>query len=178
MESCLLVSPIGNNNIRHNYEKIIWKTCEISVVIDLSILVMKRCLVLKQAISLGTVVSVSVCVCVCVGNSCVINQWHLECDCMQWGVFVPVFHTNVMQAAASCTIYVDYVWNVMTLAQKPDFVFRRDWRVHLNRRGRQFRRLPAAEVRASAVVMLDTPCSEAVWRVLPSHPICHFVILS
>ena len=40
--------------------------------------------------------------------------------------------------------------------------------VHLNRRrpGRQFSRILAAEVCASAVVMLDTPCSEVVWRVL------------
>jgi len=34
--------------------------------------------------------------------------------------------------------------------------------VHLNRRRRQFSRLLAAEVCASAVVMLDTPCSEVV----------------
>jgi hypothetical protein len=38
--------------------------------------------------------------------------------------------------------------------------FRRNGRVHLNWRGRQFSRLLAAEVCASAVVMLDTPCSE------------------
>jgi len=31
-------------------------------------------------------------------------------------------------------------------AQKPDFVFRRNGRVHLNRRGRQFSRILAAEV--------------------------------
>ena len=43
-------------------------------------------------------------VCVCVGYSCVINQWHLECDCMQCGVFVPVVHTDVMQAAGSYRI--------------------------------------------------------------------------
>jgi len=60
-------------------------------------------------------------------------------------------------------------WNVMAHAQKPDFVFRRNWRVHLLRRGRQFSRLLAAEVCASAVVMLDTPCSEVVWRVLATH---------
>ena len=30
---------------------------------------------------------------------------------------------------------VDCVWNVMAHAQKPDFVFRRNGRVHLNRRG-------------------------------------------
>jgi len=48
-------------------------------------------------------------------------------------------------------------------------VFQRNGRVHLNRRGRQFSRLLAAEVCASAVVMLDTPCSEVVWRVLATH---------
>ena len=31
---------------------------------------------------------------------------------------------------------VDCVWNVMAHAQKPDFVFRRNGRVHLNRRGK------------------------------------------
>jgi len=30
---------------------------------------------------------------------------------------------------------VECVWNMMTHAQKPDFVFRRNGRVHLNRRG-------------------------------------------
>jgi len=57
---------------------------------------------------------------------------------------------------------VDCVWNTMAHAQKTDFVFRRNGRVHLNRRGRQFSRLLAVEVCASAVVMLDTPCSEVV----------------
>jgi len=58
----------------------------------------------------------------------------------------------------------------MAHAQKPDFVFRRNGRVHLNRRGRQFSRLLAAEVCASAVVMQDTPCSEVVceWYWLPT----------
>jgi len=63
---------------------------------------------------------------------------------------------------------------VMAHAQKPDFVFRRNGRVHLNRRGRQFSRLLAAEVCASAVVMLDTTCSEVVWRVLATHSIRQF----
>jgi len=61
---------------------------------------------------------------------------------------------------------VDCVWNVMAYAQKPDFVFRRNGRFHLSRRERQFSRLLATEVCASAVVMLDTPRSEVVWRVL------------
>jgi len=62
----------------------------------------------------------------------------------------------------------------MAHAQKPDFVFRRNGRVHLNQRGRQFSRLLAAYVCASAVVMLDTPCSEVVWRVLATHSIRQF----
>ena len=57
---------------------------------------------------------------------------------------------------------VDCVWNVMAHAQKPDFVFQRNGRVHLNRQGPQFSRLLAAEMCASAVVMLDTPSSEVV----------------
>jgi hypothetical protein len=46
---------------------------------------------------------------------------------------------------------VDASWNVMTHEQKPDFVFRRNGRVHFNRR--QFRRLLAAEVCASALIV-------------------------
>ena len=57
----------------------------------------------------------------------------------------------------------------MAHAQKPGFVFLQNGRVHLNRQGRQFSRLLTAEVCASAVVMLDTPCSEVVCRVLASH---------
>jgi hypothetical protein len=40
--------------------------------------------------------------------------------------------------------------------------------------GRQFSRLLAAEVCESEVVMLDTPCSEVVWRVLATHSIRQF----
>jgi hypothetical protein len=45
-----------------------------------------------------------VCACVCARYSCVINQCPLECDSMQHGIFVPVFQTNMMQAAGSCRI--------------------------------------------------------------------------
>ena len=38
----------------------------------------------------------------------------------------------------------------------------------------QFSRLLTAEVCASAVVMLDTPCSEVVWRVLATYSIRQF----
>ena len=58
---------------------------------------------------------------------------------------------------------VECVWNVMAHAQKPDLVFRRSGRVNLNRRGRQFSLLLAAEVCPSAVVMLGTLSSKVVW---------------
>jgi len=58
----------------------------------------------------------------------------------------------------------------MAHAQKPVFIFRRNGRVHLNRQGLQFSRLLAAEVCASAVVML----SEVVWRVLATQSIRQF----
>jgi hypothetical protein len=58
--------------------------------------------------------------------------------------------------------------------QKPDFVFRRNGEVHLNRRGLQFIQLLAAMVCTSVVVMLDTPYSEVVWRVLAAHAIRQF----
>jgi len=83
---------------------------------------------------------------------------------------VSVSHTTWCSKA----LLVECVWNVMAHAPKPDFVFRRNGRVHLNRRGCQFSRLLAAEVCASAVVILDTPCSEVVWRVLATHSIHQF----
>jgi hypothetical protein len=57
----------------------------------------------------------------------------------------------------------------MAPAQKPDLVFRRNGRVHLNRRGRQFSQLLAAEVCASAVVIFRGSV-----RVLATHPIRQF----
>ena len=59
----------------------------------------------------------------------------------------------------------------MAHAQKPDFVFPRNGRVHLNRWGRQFNRLLAAEVCASAWVM--TTFGDGV-RVLATHSIRQF----
>ena len=76
------------------------------------------------------------------------------------------------------TVIVDCVWNMMAHAQKPDFVFRRNGRVHLNRRGRQFSWLLAAEVCASAVVMLDTPRSEVVWEYWLPAPLASFPFTS
>jgi hypothetical protein len=79
--------------------------------------------------------------------------------------------TFVLTAGAVGTLrLVECVRNVMAQAQKPDLFFRRNGRVHLNRRGRQFSRLLAAEVCASALVMLHTPRSEVVseyWLPIP-----------
>jgi hypothetical protein len=81
-----------------------------------------------------------------------------------------------LQLVPSCSLFlsisqfiVECFWNVMAHAQKPDFVFHRNGRVHLNRQVREFSRLLAAEVCASALVLLDTPCSEVVWRVPATH---------
>jgi len=86
----------------------------------------------------------------------------------------PIFNKYCTYIVKILKLMVDCVWNVMAHAQKPYFVFRWNGRVHLNRRGRQFSRLLAAEVCASAVVMLDTPCSEVVWRVLVTNSIRQF----
>ena len=69
---------------------------------------------------------------------------------------------------------VELVRNLMAHAQKPDFVFRLNGRVHLNRRGSQFSRLLAAEMCASTLVMLDTPRSEVVWEYWLPIPFASF----
>jgi len=66
---------------------------------------------------------------------------------------------------------VEHVRNVMAHAQKPDLVFQRNGRVHLNRRGCQFSRLLAAEECGSA----DSDCIDRVptysARLLATHSI-------
>ena len=62
----------------------------------------------------------------------------------------------------------------MAHAQKPNFVFPRNGRVHLSRWGRQFSRLLAAEVCASARVMLDRPRSEVAWEYWLPTPFASF----
>jgi len=62
----------------------------------------------------------------------------------------------------------------MAHAQKPDFIFGRKGRVHLNRLGRQFSRLLAAKFCASALVMLDTPGWEVVWEYWLHTPFASF----
>jgi hypothetical protein len=62
----------------------------------------------------------------------------------------------------------------MAHAQKPDFVFRRNGRVHLNRQGRQFSRLLAGELCTSACRVCTARaslCSAVMWRWLVTHSI-------
>ena len=66
----------------------------------------------------------------------------------------------------------------MAHAQKPDFVFPRNGRVNLNRWGRQFSRLLAAEVCASTWVMLDRPRSEVAWEYWLPTPFACFPFTS
>ena len=66
----------------------------------------------------------------------------------------------------------------MAHAQKQDFVFPRNGRVHLNWWGRQFSRLLAAEVCASAWVMLDIPLSEVAWEYWLPTPFASFPFTS
>ena len=81
---------------------------------------------------------------------------------------------SLLLAITLITDLVDCVWNVMAHAQKPDFVFLRNGRVYLNWQGRQFSRLLAAELCALSVVMLDTPYSEVLCRVLATHSFRQF----
>ena len=75
-------------------------------------------------------------------------------------------------------VQVELVRNLMAHEQKPYFFFRLNGRVHLNRRGSQFSRLLAAEVRASALVMLYTPRSEIVWEYWLPTPFASFPFTS
>ena len=73
---------------------------------------------------------------------------------------------------------VELVRNVIAHAQKPDLVFQRNGRVHLNRRGFQFSRLLAADACASAVVMLDRPSSDTVQDCWLPTPLAYFPFTS
>ena len=78
----------------------------------------------------------------------------------------------------SCVVewVVDCVWNVMAHAQKPDFVSRRNGRVHFNGRGGQFSRLLAGELCASACRVCTARtslCSAVMWRL----PVTHSILL-
>ena len=75
-------------------------------------------------------------------------------------------------------LVVELVRNVIAHAQKPDLVFQRNGRVHLNRRGFQFSRLLAADACASAVAMLDRPSSDTVQDCWLPTPFAYFPFTS
>jgi hypothetical protein len=65
----------------------------------------------------------------------------------------------------------------MAHAQKPDYLFRRNRRVHLNRQGCQFSLLLAGELYTSACRVCTARaslCSVVTWRLLATHSILLF----
>jgi len=70
---------------------------------------------------------------------------------------------------------VEASWNMMEHAQKTDCLSAK-WTSPFKSAGPHFSLLLAAEVCASTVVMLYTPCSEVVWRVLATHSIRQFLL--
>ena len=87
----------------------------------------------------------------------------------------PEIDTEVSHLWPAHSTEVEASWNVMAHEQNPDFLLSAKRTIPFKSTGgRQFSRLLAAEVCASAVVMLDTSCSEVVWRVLATHSIRQF----
>jgi len=95
-----------------------------------------------------------------------------------WTVFTKLYadHTP-FRKFPHCFAWLDCDWNVLAHAQKPDFVFR----AKRTSPFKSARRGCVSSVdcwqpscAASAVVMLDTSCSEVVWRVLATHCIPQF----
>jgi len=77
----------------------------------------------------------------------------------------------------TCDQMVDCIWNVMAHARKPDFAFRQNGRVHLNRWRGQFSQLLAGEPCTSACRVCTacaSLCSAVMWHLLASHSIHQF----
>ena len=116
------------------------------------------------------------------------TAWQIYDDDDDYEIFnLPHVLANYNKGITQC---VQHVWNVMAHARKPDLVLQRHGRVHLNRPGDVSSvDYCAAEVCASAVVMLDKPCSDVACKatgfpihshVSPSLPlpcvtVCHQV---
>jgi len=85
--------------------------------------------------------------------------------------------TRVISTQILHEVLVQASWNEMAHAQKPDFVFRaKRSSPFKSARWRGVSSVDCWQTRcaASAVVMLDTPCSVVVWRVLATHCIRQF----
>ena len=91
--------------------------------------------------------------------------------------FSPSLFSVLWLLASSDGSHVDCLWNVMAHGQKPDFIFRRNGRVYLNRRGRQFSRILEGALCASACRVCTARvslCSAVMWRLLATHSILLF----
>ena len=65
----------------------------------------------------------------------------------EWSFIPPEMYRFFLSSRIHTRIsLVDCVWNVMAHAQKPDIVFRRNGRVHLNRRGASVRSTTGSRV--------------------------------
>ena len=106
--------------------------------------------------------------------------WSWRCQILQPLLYLPKHINWLFFVMEMQYVYCEAgaVWNVMAHAQKPDFVFPRNGRVHLNRWGRQFSWLLAAKVCTSAWVMLDRPCSEVAWEYWLPTPFASFPFTS
>jgi hypothetical protein len=103
---------------------------------------------------------------------------HLRTAFMSTDVLVQLYCPRGQLQGLTTTHIIEVRWNVMTHAQKPDFVFRagRTESISIGPAGGASVESTAGQPRyaASAVVMLDTACSEVVWRVLATHCIRQF----
>ena len=112
----------------------------------------------------------------------VVFEWNRKLFCCLWCFFDRAsyyrlisftnFNAQFLYSLTMCML--ELARNLLAHAQKPHFIFRLNGRVHLNRRGSQFSRLLAAEVCASALVMVDTPRCEVVWEYWLPIPFASF----
>jgi hypothetical protein len=94
-------------------------------------------------------------------------------------LFSPVTkHLTLSGPEVGLARLVDCVWNVMAHAQKPDFVFRRNGRVHLNRRwgvSAVYYRQASRNTSACGVCTARASlCSAVTWPLLATHSILLF----
>jgi hypothetical protein len=93
-----------------------------------------------------------------------------EFGCIQYSIYWSVL-SALNPYEAHWSLPVDCVWNVMTRAQKPDLVFQRNGRVHLNRQGRNAGYTMFRDSVKSTGYPLHSPVSLSF--PLPCVTVCH-----
>ena len=102
------------------------------------------------------------------------------CACKMAACFGPFFGPPAgkrmkLENFAHLLNFVEASWDVMANAQKPDFVFRRNARPHLNRQGASFQSTTGSRgVRISGSNVGYTMLRGSVWRLLATHCIRQF----